>query len=149
MSEAIVPIESEIEWQGLAHPKKRAYLHALVKCGNSREACKLSGVGYRSIFRWRKQDGLFADYEEKAKAIGMECYKDELESLLDQRIRDDTRKTSDILLMFKLKQLDPSYRDNQARFERTVGEITVVLNIPPRIPRPPDPPLLTEGGEVR
>ena len=145
MENSIVSKENEIEWQGLAHHKKRAYLNALARCGNSRTACKLSGVGYRSIFRWRKQDELFADYEEQAKAIGSEVYKDELESLLDQRIRDDTRKTSDILLMFKLKQLDPSYRDNQSRFDRKVGEITVVLNIPPRVPRPPELPLLTEA----
>jgi len=148
MQNSLISTENEIEWQGLAHYKKRAYLNALVKCGNSRKACKLSGVGYRSIFRWRKQDDLFAGYEEEAKAIGNESYTAELESLLDQRIKDTSRKTSDILLMFKLKQLDPSYRDNQSRFDRMVGEITVVLNIPPRIPSPPELPLITEGGEA-
>jgi len=148
MNNEVVSSNNEIEWQGLAYYKKRAYLNALAKCGNSHKACKLSGVGYRSIFRWRKQDELFAGYEQKAKAIGIEVYKDELECLLEERIRDDTRKTSDILLMFKLKQLDPSYRDNVHRNEQQVGEIKVTLHIPPRIPRPPEPPLLPEVGNL-
>lgn len=72
------------------------------------EACKQAGVPRRTVYYWRKEDVSFADAWEDSVSSSIEVLEDHLR----KRATDPDDKNSHILLMFLLKKLDPSYREN-------------------------------------
>jgi hypothetical protein len=136
----------------IRHPKKRAFLKAFARCGAIRRACAAAGIHHSTIYEWRKSDAEFADAVDVAKQWAIET----LEMEADRRAVDgvprmkfhkgkplidpDTGKPyveyeySDSLLMFRLKRLDPAYRENykpspisdaelNAEIERTLDQL--------------------------
>jgi hypothetical protein len=70
-------------------------------------ACKAAAIGRRTHYEWVESDPEYAAAVEDAKADAIEALE------LEARKRATARKRpSDTLLIFLLKKLDPSYRDN-------------------------------------
>jgi hypothetical protein len=65
-------------------------------------------VPRRTVYYLRAEDQAFKDAWDEAKAASVE----ELEDHLRKRATDPNDKASHLLLMFLLKKLDPSYREN-------------------------------------
>jgi hypothetical protein len=94
------------------NPKQYAFLRAYAKTGNIQLAAKAAKVGRRTHYDWLTNASYAEDFRDaQAEALEM------LEAAAHKRATR-ARKPSDILLMFLLKKLDPSYRENH-RVEHT------------------------------
>ncbi len=102
------------------------------------EACKIAGVGVRTVYDWKESDEAFAEAYEAAKQQADAVYLEELRKEVKRRglhgveepviyggkprmVKDPVtgkmvpltvRRFSDNLLMFEVKRRDPAYRDN-------------------------------------
>lgn len=109
----------------IRHPKKSAFLAAFRECGNIRQAALASGVDRTSYYVWCERDEHFAFAAEQAKVEAKEALEQEARRRAMDGVRQETpifykgervatvvkTEYSDILLMFLLKKLDPSYRE--------------------------------------
>jgi len=80
-----------------------AFIRALAQTGLITEAARAAKISRRQHYRWVKTDPDYASRAADAKAD----YLDMLTSECDRR----AMAGSDRLLMFRLRMLDPSYRD--------------------------------------
>ncbi len=135
----------------LVHPKKKAMLLAIEKTSGSilvaAQACKMSTASH---YQWMKEDPLYAE-------LFQEYYNRSTQTLITEAIRRATEgqqepilyqgkqvigengkplyKTfkSDNLIMFLLKQRDPTFRDNYIHnvgIWGKSGQVNLVFNIP-------------------
>lgn len=103
-------------------PEKRAkFLRTLAETGSITKAHEAACIGRSLVYEWRDQDEAFA----AEMAAALEVYKEALEAEADRRAVNGVdrpvfyqgvkvatvRDYSDTLLMFRLKKLDPNYRD--------------------------------------
>ncbi len=108
------------DWQ--RSKKLVRFIAQLKQHGNVCKACKGAAVSRAWVYDKRDADEEFAEAFAHAKAIGLEALKDEahrrafegvLEPLTYQgEVFDHVRKYSDVLLMFLIKQADPTYREH-------------------------------------
>jgi hypothetical protein len=102
---------------------KKIFLQSFAKTGNVSKSCEITGIGRTVVYQeWLTKDPEFAADFEIAKRV----YIDRLEAECDRRamegidkpvlwqgrITDTYKEYSDTLLMFRMKKLDPSYREN-------------------------------------
>jgi AcrR family transcriptional regulator len=80
-------------------------------------ASKECSVPRRTLYYWRSEDQSFKDAWDDAIAASVE----ELEDHLRKRATDPSDKNAHILLMFLLKKLDPSYRENYKAPEKSTA----------------------------
>jgi len=114
----------------IRHIKKRAFISAFARCGYVNQAAKVANIHRDTHYAWLVSDPEYAEAFEGAKQeyIGLleaECDRravtgvDEPLVHQGQFTKDENgkvltrKKYSDILLMFRIKKLDPSYRDGQ------------------------------------
>lgn len=112
--------ESTAEWE--TRVKLVKFIAALEVAGRVDLACKAASAARGWVYGWRERDLDFADAWVTAKAIGKEILKDEAfrraHDGVDEpkfhagEICGHVRKYSDSLLMFLIKQADPSYREH-------------------------------------
>jgi len=102
------------------------------------EACKIAGVGVRTVYDWKERDEAFVEAYEAAKQQADAVHLEELRKEVKRRgfhgveepviyggkprmVKDPVtgkmipltvRRYSDNLLMFEVKRRDPAYRDN-------------------------------------
>lgn len=76
--------------------------------GNIKKACAQLGMDRRMLHHFLKVRPDLADELRHAHEIGKAHLQEELEALVLER----AKAGSDILLMFMLKKLDPSYRES-------------------------------------
>ena len=88
--------------------KRDLILRALLEIGTVRGAALASQVDRSSVYATMRADPLFAQAIAEAKALGIEAAKDEVYD----RAMDRLDKASATLLMFIVKQADPSYRES-------------------------------------
>jgi len=92
----------------IQHIKKRAFVKAFARSANVTQSAKASEIDRTTFYRWLKEDSDFAEQVQYAK----EDFIESLEKQLDARIKMGAKDPhSHILLMFRLKKLDPSYRE--------------------------------------
>jgi len=109
----------------LDEAKKEQVIKAYAIHGNYKKAAEAVGVSRSSVFNEMKKSAVFKKAMEEAKA----CYVDDLEAILDKRIKDGTDKMSGILLMFKLKAEQPDkYRENVSH--KVEGSVKITTHIP-------------------
>lgn len=106
-----------------------AFLEALSGCGSVVEAARQVGLAPRTPRRWARDDDAFAEVMQKAHEVGLLVRLDALEQEADRRAKEGVdmpvyqggkligtrRQYSDLLLIFRMKRLDPAYRDNQPK----------------------------------
>ena len=86
-------------------PRNRdKFLRALLECGTVAEASRISNVDRANLYRTMREDPPFKAAVKEAREIGIEALKDVAYVRAVEK--------SDVLLMFLIKQADPSYRDN-------------------------------------
>ena len=108
------------DWQ--TRSKLVKFIKSLEVLGRVDLSCKKAKAGRGWVYEWRAKDPEFADEWEVAKRVGKEMLKDEAfrraydgvnEPKFHQgEICGHVRKYSDTLLMFLIKQSDPSYREH-------------------------------------
>ncbi len=78
--------------------------------GNVTLACRLGGIGRRTVYDWSAKDEKFTERMEEARTTGEEMRADELEAVLDKKA---LAGKSEIAAFFRLKGIRPGkYRDN-------------------------------------
>ena len=113
----------------IRHIKKRAFLKAYALCGYVTHAAWAAKIHRDTHYAWLKSDPDYAERFKEAKQRFIEL----LEAEIDRRafkgveepiiqggkvVKDKNgnpimrKRYSDVLAMFRLKRLDPSYRDN-------------------------------------
>lgn len=104
------------------HTKQARFLAALLEGKSVTAAAATAGAARRVVYDWRDQSPSFRsawdDAIDEAKERTLAVYVDELKS----RALDREDKTSHLLLMFLIKQLDPSFRDNYKTEHKVVHE---------------------------
>ena len=114
------PVTRKKTWQ--ESTKLVLVVRELMKHGNVSQALRKAKAGRGWVYRRRKEDADYHDAFEEARLCGIEVLKDEahrrayegiLEPVFYQGDEVATvRKYSDTLLMFLIKQADPSYREH-------------------------------------
>ena len=94
----------------------------LHKDGNVKSALKAAAAARGWVYRWRQNDSDFHDAFEDARSCGREVLIDEAHRRAYSGVEEPVfykgeevatiRKYSDTLLMFLIKQSDPSYREH-------------------------------------
>jgi len=118
----------ELEFADIKNPRQRVFLKTYSKCGNISKAAEMAGISRRSHYDWLHDP----EYQDQF-ALAEKAFIQVLEAEADRRglegiddivvqggkiVKDDEgeplikKKHSDNLLMFRLKKLDPSYREN-------------------------------------
>ena len=117
------------DWQ--TRSKLVLFIKELTLCGRVDLACKKAKAGRGWIYKWRQHDADFLAAFEEARACGLEALKDEAfrrayEGVAEPRFHQgeicgEVQKYSDTLLMFLIKQSDPSYREHYQIDHGNVG----------------------------
>ncbi len=130
--------------QRLAASKKAAFLKALEACGNIAKAAEQVGVAPRTVYYWRRRSTAFAERFDVAKEAADFAELTRYEQLLRDRIEAGAAdKDSAILTMFRVKRLDPRYRDSTTVNVQANGPVAISLGLDPT----PGPGLAsTRGG---
>lgn len=119
----------------------REVIAAVEVTGNIKKACAQVGMDRRMLHYFIK---LRPDLEAElrhASEVGKAHLQEELEALVLER----AKAGSDILLMFMLKKLDPSYRESYSvTTSSTPTTYTIDLGLPDDTPQLKD----AESGEV-
>lgn len=101
------------------------FIDALLAGYGPTKAAIKAGYSVASVYKWRSQDADFSKRWEEANEIGVQVQLATLEAEADRRavegVEDKVievngeqkvvKKYSDSLLMFRMKKLDPTYRD--------------------------------------
>lgn len=108
--------------------KLHRFLAELEKHGNVTEALRAAKAARGWVYRKRQEFPDFAQAFDEARACGIEVLKDEAHRRAYEGIEEPVfykgdeiarvRKYSDVLLMFLIKQADPSYRE---RYDLAIG----------------------------
>ena len=105
--------------------KKKAFLQHLRDTGHVQNACTRIGISFQAMYKRRNNDPDLAEawldaideYEAgRLRILEAECERRALEGVLEPVFYQGetvgaVRKYSDSLLMFRMKKLDPSYRE--------------------------------------
>ena len=107
-------------WQ--ESPKLVTVVRELMKHGNVSRALSAAKAGRGWVYRRRQEDTDYHDAFEEARTCGIEVLKDEAHRRAYDGVEEPVfyqgeevariRKYSDTLLMFLIKQADPSYREH-------------------------------------
>lgn len=109
---------------------QRAFLEALSKCGNKKRACLEVGIDDSSPYMWANRSERFAEKMAEAQLKGEKVQLDEYEQLLHKRISAGTRDPhSAVLTMFRMKRLDPRYRDNATMNVVAAGPVAIMMGM--------------------
>ena len=94
----------------------------LHKDGSAKNAMKVARAARGWVYRWRKEDQEFHDAFEEARTCGIEVLIDEAHRRAYEGIEKPIyylgdeiarlKQDSDTLLMFLIKQSDPTYREH-------------------------------------
>lgn len=98
------------------------FILELERHGNATRALKVSRAARGWVYRWRQKDAEFHDAFEEARTCGSEILKDEAWRRAHDGVQQAVwyqgegvgfvQKYSDTLLMFLIKQADPSFREH-------------------------------------
>lgn len=106
--------------------RDKKFIDALLSGVGPTKAAPAAGYSVPAVYKWRKLDDEFASAWADADEIGTEVQIANLQAEIDRRAMEGVeepvfylgqkvghiRKFSDSLLMFRMKKLDPSYRDS-------------------------------------
>jgi AcrR family transcriptional regulator len=101
----------------LSDSDRMNFLNALCGGESVSKAAKAAGVARSTLYYWKGEDEAFSDAWDDALTQGTHALIDEVKD----RAFDRKDRFSHILLMFLLKQRDPSFREAY----KTEGKLTV------------------------
>ena len=110
----------------IVHSKKTAFLNAFMDLGHISNACKAAEIARQTHYDWMENDPDYVVRFQRARKIAGEMLIDEARRRAHDgwdepvyhlgQVVGQVRKYDSTLLMFLIKQLDPSYRE---RYEIT------------------------------
>ena len=157
------------EFRKFKQPKKSVFLEAYARAGTALGAEKLCGVNRMSHKTWLEADPEYAAAAEEAEQAYLERLLNEVDRRAVEGVddlimyegkicKDDEgntlvkRRFSDNLLMFRVKQMDPSFRDSAeviVKHGLDAVSINDTLNmLQAQGLQLPDPTIAIEEGEV-
>ena len=142
MSDAQLPADNGHDvkglFNGITHPKKKAFLAAFSQLGQIGRACETAMISRGLHYFWLKKDEKYQKAFSEAERIASDHLIDVLHERAtvgaehvisyEGKITDTYKVPSDLLLMFALKRLRPEFRDsyNFAQFNGPVQLNTVL-----------------------
>jgi transposase-like protein len=102
--------------------RQATFLAGLLDGKTVAEAAAYAGVNRRLVYDWRDQSQSFRNAWEDAIEEAKERTLNKYELEVKDRALDRNDKSSHLLLMFLVKKLDPSYRDNYKTESKVVHE---------------------------
>ena len=135
--------------------KQQKFLHAFIEtCGMVNKAASQAGVDPTTTRYWRKTDPVFAEAYEVAKMETIALLEEEVVRRayvgVDRnvyhkgQIVDTVKDLSDLLLMFYLKKLDPSYRENATANIGIMGQDFTIQFVDPDTLEKKKPTLISD-----
>lgn len=132
-------------FKGFRQREKRMFLAAYSQCGRISKASEMVGIDRTCHYYWLRCDEEYAEAFEQAREIAADTFEDEVcrrafegvEKPLSFQGRltgDHVTEYSDILAMFQLKKLRPSYRDNAQVNVNVAGPAQINISLP-ELPR--------------
>ena len=88
----------------LGKRNRARFLTALLECGTVSEAARVAAVDRPSVYRTMTANPDFKEAVSEARDVGIEALKDKAYTRASDK--------SDVLLMFLIKQADPTYRES-------------------------------------
>ena len=130
--------------QLLTNARQIKFLEEIVVTGGSiRKAAERAGISTSSHYRWLEKGDDYKDafqvaYERSTKVLESEAIRRatgyEKPLVYKGEVTGYVQEHSDLLLMFLLKQRDPSYRDNHTQqigiWGANKDKVNVIFNIP-------------------
>ena len=114
----------------LTRKRQDDFLKLFVQTGKLKQTCLALGMNINMPYLWATRSESFAKRYEEAKIQGEQVLLAEYEDKIDQRAmegKDDPQ--SAVLTMFRVKRLDPRYRDNAPTQVNLTGPVSIQLNI--------------------
>ena len=108
--------------------RQASFLAALIEGKTITEAAAYAGINRTTAYDWRDQSQSFRNAWEDALAECKERTLAKYENEVKDRALDRSDKSSHLLLMFLVKKLDPSYRDNYKTEHKVVHEKVHEIN---------------------
>lgn len=102
--------------------RQATFLAGLINGMTVAKAAEYAGVSRYTVYDWRDQSQSFRNAWEDALAESRELTLWKYEKEVKDRALDREDKSSHLLLMFLVKKLDPSYRDNYKTEHKVVHE---------------------------
>jgi len=102
---------------------KKAFLLALARCGQVREACEVVNISSGTPYDWARRSEGFSEAMEAAREAGEKVLLDELRGIIKTRA---TKESNDGMTYFLTKRLDPRFRDNAPQVNVLAGGPTSV-----------------------
>jgi hypothetical protein len=128
--------------------KQRDFLVTLASTGRHTYSCKLVGIDLSTPFNWASKSEHFAKRFEEARAEGEKVLLAAYETQVDRRaFEGKTDPQSAVLTMFRMKKLDPRYRDNATVQIALVGPPAIALDLNVERPQLPGKPTTRSGRE--
>lgn len=117
----------------LTKAKQRTFLQALKQTGSIAQAAKATGIDPANPHYWASTSVHFAKAFSEAREFGEKVLLDHYESTLDETVLGhpdfESVVKSQVLRMFRMKRLDPRYRDNAPTNVNVTGPVSIQLNI--------------------
>ncbi len=128
----------------ISHPKKRALLNALLETGgNVTRSADAAKVDRRTHYDWLDKDPVYVQVFKKCKERAIDVLEAEAIRRAAEGVNEpvyyqgevvgERKVYSDLLLMFLMKKLDPSYKDSHQQnvgiFGKE-GQFKIEFNIP-------------------
>ena len=112
--------------------KQRLFLNTLRQTGSIADSCRAANVDSSAPHYWASASTHFAKAFSESRAFGEKVLLDTYESTLDDTVLGhpdfDSVVRSQILRMFRMKRLDPRYRDNTVIAINNTGPVAMQLN---------------------
>ena len=114
----------------LTRKRQDDFLKLFATTGKLKQSCAALDLNINTPYLWALRSELFAKRLEEAKIQGEQVLLADYEDKIDQRAmegKDDPQ--SAVLTMFRVKRLDPRYRDNAPTQVNLTGPVSIQLNI--------------------
>lgn len=111
--------------------KQRDFLNMVQTTGSHGLACKAADIHIATPTIWANKNELFRKNWEKARELGEQVILLKYETSLDSTVLDhdsfDEVCKSQVLRMFRMKRLDPRYRDNAPAQVNIAGPVNILF----------------------
>lgn len=115
--------------------KQRTFLHSLIQHGSNGKACKAADIDEATPIKWASKSEQFAKAWDEAKLKGEKALLLRYETHLDKVLLPDEDMSIDDFArtqnsrFFRMKRLDPAYRDNAVVNVTANGPLAIQFNL--------------------
>lgn len=137
-------IEPRQATNAVSRTKKAVFLKALGEVGDHQQACQVAGIATCTPRQWARRSKEFAEGYRLARVEGDLVLLAQYEQQMHRRIMEGkVDPQSAVLTMFRVKRLDPAYRDNAVVNVSAGGPVAIQLNF--GVPAASETETLSEG----